>query len=151
MRSLKSLLDDPEFVAQVPYAVESYKAGDVILEEDDEGRDFYLITQGEVHVKTYLEDKIGTKTTGLAKLGEDDLFGELSMFDGGPRSAQVIAGNDCTVIRFDGLRMIEHMDAHPEKGYFVLREMFERVIMHMRQNTIRSKTILQLYLTEQAF
>ena len=151
MNSLKSLLNDPEFSGQVPYAVEHYKAGNIILEEDDEGRDFYLILQGEVHVKTYIEEKIGTNATGLARLGEDDLFGELSMFDGEPRSAQVTAASDCTVIRFDGPKMIQYMDCHPEKGYSVLRDMFVRLITHMRKSTIRSKTVLQMYYTEQAF
>jgi hypothetical protein len=40
------------------------------------------------------------------------------------------------------------MDSYPEKGYFILREIFMRLIMHMRQSTIRTKTVLQLYLTE---
>ncbi len=151
MKSLKLLLDDPEFIGQVPHTIENYAAGDIILEEDDEGRDFYLILNGEVQVTTYIEDKVGDKTTGLTKLGEDDLFGELSMFDGEPRSAQVTAATDCAVIRVNGPAMIKYMDAHPEMGYFILREMFMRLIMHIRQNTIRSKTILQLYLAEHAF
>jgi CRP-like cAMP-binding protein len=151
MKSLKSLLDDPEFSGLVPCVIESYKAGEVILEEDDEGRDFYLITEGEVHVRTYIEDKVGTKSTGLTKLVTDDLFGEISMFDGEPRSAQITAATDCTVIHFDGPSMIQYMDSHPEKGYPVLRDMFSRLIAHMRKSTIRSKTVLQMYFTEQAF
>lgn len=151
MKSLLLLLDDPEFTAEVPHAVEHYKANDVILEEDDEGRDFYLITEGEVQVRTFIEDKVDNKATGLTKLKEHDLFGELSMFDGEPRSAQVTAMTDCEVVRFDGLKMIEFMDAHPERGYWILKEIFMRLISHMRLSTIRTKTILQLYYTEQAY
>lgn len=151
MKSLKILLDDPEFAEHVPFSAETYKAGGIILEEDDEGRDFYLIVEGDVEVKTYIEDQVNGKIPGLAKLGVGDLFGEMSMFDGEPRSAQVTAMDDCAVIRFDGLKMLEYMDSHPDKGYAVLREMFERLVAHMRQNTIRTKTALQLYLTEQAF
>jgi CRP-like cAMP-binding protein len=150
MLSLKKLLDDPKFVESVPFSVEKFKANDIILEEDDEGRDFYLITQGEVQVKTYLEGKVEGKTSGLTKLGPDDLFGELSLFDGEPRSAQVTALTDCELIRFHGLSMILYLDNHPEEGYFVLRDMFTRLVFHMRQNTVRTKTILQLYLSEQA-
>jgi CRP-like cAMP-binding protein len=151
MKSLKSLLDDPQFIADVPYAVENYVAGEVILEENDEGRDFYLITLGRVNIKTYIEDKVGSQRTGLAKLDEGEMFGELSMFDGEPRSAQVTADSDCKVIHFDGPKMIQYMEAHPEKGYFILRDMLFRLVAHMRQNTIRTKTVLQLYLTEQSF
>ncbi|MFM8332683.1 MAG: cyclic nucleotide-binding domain-containing protein [Candidatus Methylumidiphilus sp.] len=148
MKSLIKLLDDPEFTQQVPHATESYAAGTVILEEDDEGRDFYLIVKGQAQAKIYIEDKIGGLTTGLTKLGANDLFGELSMFDGEPRSAQVTAVTDCEVIHFDGIQMIDYLDAHPEKGYWILKEMLMHVIVHMRQNTIRAKTALQLYLTE---
>jgi CRP-like cAMP-binding protein len=149
MKNLKALLAEPEFVGLVPFAVENYAANAVILEEDDEGRDFYLITEGHVHVKTYIEDKIGTQRTGLTKLGVDDLFGELSMFDGEPRSAQVTAATDAQVIHFDGLKMIQYLDAHPEQGYLVLRDMFMRLIAHLRQKTLRTKTILKLYYAEQ--
>ena len=46
--------------------------------------------------------------------------------------------------------MIIFMDSHPAKGYFILREIFMNLIMHMRNSTIRNKTILQLYLAEQS-
>jgi hypothetical protein len=44
--------------------------------------------------------------------------------------------------------MISFLDKYPEKGYFVLRDIFMHLVMHMRQNNIRTQTVLQLYLNE---
>jgi CRP-like cAMP-binding protein len=70
------------------------------------------------------------------------------MFDGEPRSAEVIALTDCEIAKFDGPKMISFLDRYPEKGYFVLRDIFMHLVMHMRQNNIRTQTVLQLYLNE---
>lgn len=148
MMNLRTLLDDPDFVASVPCARLDYKALDVILQEDDEGQDVFLILEGEVQVSTHIGDQVHKLSPGLARLGRNDIFGELSMFDGEPRSAEVIALTDCQVAKFDGPSMIRYLDLHPQKGYFVLREIFMHLIMHMRQNNIRTKTVLQLYLNE---
>lgn len=145
--SLLTLFDDPLFFKIVPFEKTVYRAEDVILEEDVEGRDVYYILQGEVQVRSSLFD--GEKlSASLARLGENDFFGELGMFDGEPRSAEVIALTDCEIVRIDGPNLIRFMDQNPEKGYFVLREMFMNLVRHLRQNNIRTKTVLQLYLSE---
>lgn len=151
MLNFRTLLDDAEFARQVPRTVQKYKAGEVILEEDDEGRDVFFILSGKVQVSTHVEQHIGQVdqfTPGLATLGENDVFGELSMIDGEPRSARVVAVADSEVAKFDGPKMLAFMDANPDKGYFILRDIFLRLIEHMRKNTIFTKTVLQLYLVE---
>jgi CRP-like cAMP-binding protein len=148
MMNLRILLDDPDFVKAVPCTKIKYKALDVILEEDDEGQDVFLILDGQVQVSTHIGEQVNRLSPGLARLSQNDIFGELSMFDGEPRSAEVIALTDCEIAKFDGPSMIRYLDLHPEKGYFVLREIFMHLVMHMRQNNIRTKTVLQLYLNE---
>jgi CRP-like cAMP-binding protein len=148
MMNLRILLDDADFNRKVRYKIEKYKVHDLILEENDEGQDVFLILKGEVQVSVHIEEDVRELTPGLAKLVENDVFGELSMFDGEPRSARVVALTDCEIVRFDGPDMLMFMDTYPEKGYFILREIFMRLIMHMRQSAIRTKTVLQLYLTE---
>lgn len=148
MMNLRTLLDDPDFVKAVPCEKVDYKMLDVILREDDEGQDVFLILDGQVQVCTHIATRGNPLSPGLARLGKNDIFGELSMFDGEPRSAEVIALTDCTLVKFDGPSMISYLDLHPAKGYFILREIFMHLVMHMRQNNIRTKTVLQLYLNE---
>jgi hypothetical protein len=44
--------------------------------------------------------------------------------------------------------MLSFMETYPEKGYFVLRELFMNLVMRIRQNNLRTKTVLELYLRE---
>ncbi|WP_024297030.1 cyclic nucleotide-binding domain-containing protein [Methylomicrobium lacus] len=147
--NILTLLDDPLFSKIVPFEKSVYRKQDIVLEEGDEGQDVYFILQGEVQVRSRVigGDKL---SAGLARLGENDFFGELAMFDGERRSAEVVALTDCEIVRIDGPSLIRFMDQNPEKGYFVLREIFMNLVRHLRQNNIRTKTVLQLYLNESA-
>ncbi|BFZ03077.1 hypothetical protein BsWGS_06116 [Bradybaena similaris] len=61
-------------------------AGEVIIQQGDEGDNFYVIDQGEVDV--YVN---GTHVTSI---GEGGSFGELALIYGTPRAATVKAKND---------------------------------------------------------
>ena len=60
------------------------------------GDAMYLILQGEVRVRMVIEGKESI----LATLGSGDFFGEISLFDHGPRSADVIANSQSTLLCF---------------------------------------------------
>jgi CRP-like cAMP-binding protein len=148
MMNLRDLLDDPDFIKAVPYTKEKYGPLDLILKENDNSQDVYFILEGQVQVSTNIGDKVNKLLPGLARLSKNDFFGELSMFDGEPRSAEVIALTDCEIAKIDGSQMVSFMDNNPNKGYYVLRELFMHLVMRMRQNNIRTKTVLQFYLNE---
>ncbi len=60
-----------------------FQAGDVILGKGEGGVGLYLIMDGSVEVRS--DSKI------LAKLGPGQFFGEMSVLDNQPRSADVVA------------------------------------------------------------
>lgn len=77
-----------------------YPKGEVICEEGTDGREFFLVMDGEAAVKK------GKKT--VAKMRPGSYFGELSVLDGGPRSATVVASTDMDLLvleqrQFSGL------------------------------------------------
>lgn len=148
MINLIHLLDDPDFIEAVPFNKITYQPNEVILKEDEVSQDVYFILTGEVQVSTHIGDETGKLVPGLARLSKDDFFGEMSMFDGEPRSAEVIAVTECEVAKVDGSSMLSFMEKYPDKGYFVLRELFMNLVIRMRQNNIRTKTVLNLYLNE---
>jgi CRP/FNR family cyclic AMP-dependent transcriptional regulator len=59
------------------------KAGRILAKEGEPGREFMLIVEGKARVER------GGKV--IARLRDGDLFGELSLIDGEPRNATVIA------------------------------------------------------------
>ena len=60
-----------------------YGAGGVIVREGEIGTGFFIVVDGRV--------KVVRSGTTVAHLGPGEFFGELSVLDGGPRVAQVVA------------------------------------------------------------
>ena len=50
----------------------------------------------------------------VSLLGPDAIVGELSMIDGGPRSASVLAIVDCTLSFLSRAKLQSYIEAHPE-------------------------------------
>jgi len=148
MINLVLLLDDPDFIASVQFEKITYQANEVILKENEISQDVYFILDGQVQISTCIGEEVDKILPGLARLTKGDFFGELAMFDGEPRSAEVTTITVCDIAKVDGSQMLSFMEKYPEKGYFVLRELFMNLVMRIRQNNLRTKTVLELYLKE---
>ena len=84
-----------------------YPKGSVILFEDDPGDSLFIVKLGRVKVVLVGEDG---REVILGMLGVGEHFGELSLIDGKPRSAHVIAVDDTELIilrREDFRRRVE--------------------------------------------
>jgi CRP-like cAMP-binding protein len=66
-----------------------------VVKQGDAGNGMFLILQGELRARVM----VGDKETILATFGPGDFFGDMSLFDHGPRSADVIANVDSTVLK----------------------------------------------------
>jgi CRP/FNR family cyclic AMP-dependent transcriptional regulator len=76
-----------------------------IVKQGDPDDGMYLVLDGELRVRLM----IGGKETILATLGPGECFGEIALFDQGPRSADVVANKDSVLLKisseaFDKLR-----------------------------------------------
>ena len=97
----------------------SYEAGRTIVDEGGAGVGFYLVLEGKVEVR-----KSGRV---LATLGKGQFFGEMSVIDGQPRSADVVAvtATQCWVLvswNFAGM-----LKGHPEVALPMLKELVRRL------------------------
>lgn len=75
--------------------LERIKQWSVVVKQGDHGDAMYLILEGELRVRM----QPGGRETILATLGPGDFFGDISLFDQGPRSADVVANVDSTVLK----------------------------------------------------
>jgi CRP-like cAMP-binding protein len=66
-----------------------------VVKQGEQGDAMYLVLSGELRARTLA----GDRETILATFGAGDFFGDMSLFDHGPRSADVIANVDSTVLR----------------------------------------------------
>lgn len=145
--TFRDILQEPEFQRIVICDIKKYQAGDVIVEEGATGTELYLILRGTAEVYAAV-DHLGTpgRTAGIARLAENDVIGELCLFDNQPRAASVIAASDCEIATMDGKSLEAFMDQYPAQGYWILKDVFAQVVERMRQTTLRSNAITALYL-----
>jgi len=68
----------------------SIKAGKVLAQQGRTGREFVFIVEGKAQVKK--DGKV------IRHLSSGDFFGEISLIDGKPQTATVIAETDMTIL-----------------------------------------------------
>jgi hypothetical protein len=66
-----------------------------VVKQGDPGDAMYLVLDGEMRVRMM----IGGKESILTVLGPGEFFGEIALFDHGPRSADVVANLETTMLR----------------------------------------------------
>jgi CRP-like cAMP-binding protein len=67
----------------------------VLVTQGEIGDCMYMILQGELRVRVMIAEK----ETILTTLGPGDFFGDISLFDHGPRSADVVANTDSALLK----------------------------------------------------
>lgn len=98
--------DELDALAEVT-ARKTFQRHSVILLAEEEGNSLFIIQKGRVKVSILSEDG---REIVLTLLGDGEFFGEMSLLDGLPRSATVIALEDTEALmlrREDLLRLIE--------------------------------------------
>ncbi|MDA1100050.1 MAG: Crp/Fnr family transcriptional regulator [Proteobacteria bacterium] len=94
-----------------------YAAGVQILDKNSVDRDVYFVTEGAVQVVNY---SMTGREIALARLTAGGYFGELSAIDGRPRSANVVALEDCLLGSLSPRLFIDQIINHPELAVKVL-------------------------------
>ena len=75
-----------------------YDTDDVIFEDGEPGDSLYLVVEGEIRISKMGR---GGKQETLTYIQPGNFFGEMSLIDGQPRSAQAAAAEPCTLGRID--------------------------------------------------
>jgi len=65
------------------------------VKQGDEGDAMYLILEGELRARV----AVGDQEMILSTFGAGEFFGDMALFDNGPRSADVVANVDCTLLK----------------------------------------------------
>lgn len=149
--SILDFLEDSDTKANVPWEIKKFSKGETIVVEGSQGMEIFYIKSGSVHIlasMTVADEQ--QKDKGIAKLTENEIFGELAIFDNNTRSATAMAESDCEIIVIDGAALLVYMDSNAEKGYQVLNYFLRQIAQRMRYNNIRANTIMEFYLQEQA-
>jgi len=98
--------------------------GDVLFREGEPGDRLYVIAQGKI--------KLGRRSSDgrenlLSILGPGEMFGELSLFDPGPRTATASSVSDALVYELRHHALVQWIAAHPSVATTLLGALARRL------------------------
>ena len=100
------------------------RGGEVLFRAGDVGDGCYRIQSGLV--KVIVTSRQGEERI-ISLLGPDAVVGELSMIDGGPRSAAVVAIADCSLSFLSRAKFQTYVEAHPELTSYLMKTLARRL------------------------
>ncbi|GAB3557717.1 Crp/Fnr family transcriptional regulator [Spelaeicoccus albus] len=98
--------------------------GSVLFDEGDPGSELYVIVTGKLKLGRTASDG---RENLLSILGPGEMFGELSLFDPGPRTATVTAVSDCTLLGLANNHLMTWLDGRPEAARNLLQALAARL------------------------
>jgi CRP/FNR family transcriptional regulator/CRP/FNR family cyclic AMP-dependent transcriptional regulator len=113
-------------------ATQYMKKGQVILKEGSRSDFAFIIVDGQVEVSRKRKDG---NVEVVDILGQNDIFGEIGMIDGGPRSATVTAleNSKVTMISLEDLNAMTRKD--PKAWFPIMKALSSR----LRRSTTKEK------------
>lgn len=109
--------------------------GETLFREGDEGDRVYVVTEGKIKLGRTAPDG---RENLLALLGPGQMFGELSLFDPGPRSATATAVTDTTLWSLSHADLTPWLTGRPEVARGLLLQLASRL---RRSNDIQTDLV----------
>ncbi|MFM9957833.1 MAG: DUF1003 domain-containing protein [Phycisphaerales bacterium] len=126
---------------------ERFEAHQTIFWLGDKGDSFYLVESGQAMVS--VPNSKGEHVT-IASIGPGGFFGEISLLDGGVRTATVRAAEHTTTYSLDRAALREFLLANPAAGIDILAVMGQRLRANnevLRQSTNPNEAFAQTRVT----
>lgn len=118
--TLWSGLDKQDFKAIVKISKQQkFLSGDTIVKKGEEGAGFYLVLDGAVEIRS--------DGNTLSKLGPGQFFGEMSVVDTQPRSADVVAVEPSRVLFLSAWAFKSLVSERPRIAVKMLQEFVRRL------------------------
>lgn len=121
---LFALLDDRERLALAErLEAKRFAEGETLFHDGDPGGTLYIVRRGRVRIA--LENTIGEAIV-LGEVPPGGFFGEISLFDGGPRTATALAVEETEVVTLDREALLAFVTQHPHAALDLLAVMAQR-------------------------
>lgn len=108
-----------------------YQKRAIIFREGDTGQLLYIIHSGQVRIFVNGIDGVETSVILFGRPGE--LFGELAIIDGLPRSATAVASENTTLLILNRSLFKHHMRQYPQLAMNFMQVLSQRVRYNTRQ------------------
>ena len=122
---LFAALDDDDIASLRAHTSEiRVKRGEVLYREGDSGDEFFMVVRGKVKLGRTADDG---RESMLALLGPGDTFGEVGLFDPGPRAATVTAVTDGSMLCIDNAHLRGWLSGRPTVAEALLQQVARRL------------------------
>jgi CRP/FNR family transcriptional regulator, cyclic AMP receptor protein len=101
----------------------SFKAGDTIIAEGDDGDTAFFIVSGSVEV--IIGQGANARTVGTLQTGE--VFGEMCLIEPGPRSATVRAATDAECLAASYAEFVAAIEENPARAVGFMKTLVRRL------------------------
>lgn len=96
-----------------------YRKGEVVIRKGEPGEEAFLMMRGSVRVVD--EDLTGALPTESPMFGPGQIFGELSLLDGGPRTSTLVANSaEADVMVWKRAELLQQLRSNQEKALRIL-------------------------------
>ena len=102
----------------------SLSRGEVLFDQDDPGRELYIVASGRIAIAKRSADG---RSSVVALMEEEDLFGEMSLFDGQGRSAEARALEPSQLVSVPYEALRSALQARPEALWTVVALLANRL------------------------
>ena len=99
-------------------------SGQVVFHGGDAGDALYIVSSGRVQI--YVENTQGERIV-LGENRRGDVFGEISLLDGGPRTATAVVADDAEIVKLDRQDLLELVRRYPHAALDMLSVMGTRL------------------------
>lgn len=137
-----------EYVAALCVA-NTYQTGDILLRENDQSTELYVIARGGVEVvmnPTYVSDDVDeSEMVVLTELRQGQVFGEVALVDQGMRSATIrVSQANTHLLRIDRQKLMQLCDDQPELGFKLMKNLAADLAFKIRNTdlTIRQYQLM---------
>jgi hypothetical protein len=110
-----------------------------VVHKGDHGAAMYLVLEGELRALTIVDGSEATLTT----IAPGETFGEISLLDQGPRSADVIANQDSVLLRISTATFQRLLREHPALALPLILALSRALVGRVRKLTQRHEDSVQ--------
>jgi CRP/FNR family transcriptional regulator/CRP/FNR family cyclic AMP-dependent transcriptional regulator len=102
----------------------TYRRGEVLFHKDDPGTSLFLVKAGRVKISVFSSEG---KEAVFTVHGPGDVFGELALLDGAPRSATATALEPSRLLTVDRAAFVAFLREQPDASLILLGDLAARV------------------------
>ena len=118
-----------------------FNQGEIIFEEGSIGNSMMIVTSGEVRVSQTSDSEM---EEALIILKEGDVFGEMALIEGLPRSATIIAHTDVIIFEISRSSFLNYIEKDCKNGILIVLKLARILSSRLRETDNKLKAFVHL-------